>query len=95
MLKVQLTPNVDGLLHWGDWVLLQSLFTEGVLSFNVNEAILGEETYAVTTSRNLVPILRNTFQVEPVSESESGVVRYGDKVRFVTYVNDTKVIDNK
>lgn len=63
-----------------------------MLSFNIDEPITGEQTYAVTTSKNLVPVLRNTFQVEPVGQYDSGIVRYGDKVRFVTYVNDKKVI---
>lgn len=74
--------------------MLQNLWTEGVLAFNVNEAILGEETYAVTTAKNLAAVLRNTVQVEPVTEAQSGNVRYGDKVRFVTYVNNSKVLVN-
>ena len=63
------------------------------MAFNIYEAINGEETYAVTTSKNAQPLLRNTFQIEAVNESDSNVVRYGDKVRFVAYVNDKKVKD--
>ena len=61
--QVSLTPNLDGLLHYGDWILLNNLNTEAVLAYNINEAILGEETYAVTTSKNNKPALRNAFQV--------------------------------
>lgn len=41
--------------------------THGVLAYNVNEGILGEETYAVTTSKNLEPSLRNVFRIGSVS----------------------------
>lgn len=68
-MKVPLTRSVDGLLRFGDCVMLGSVCTEGVLAFNCNEAILGEETYAVTTARSVAPVLRNTWQVVPVEET--------------------------
>ena len=78
-------------MRWGDAVIVWNFHTEAVLAFNVNEAILGEETYAVTTSKNTAPVLRNTFCIEPVAETGCPTIRYGDKVRFVTYINNTKV----
>ena len=78
-------------MRWGDAVIMWNFHTEAVLAFNVNEAILGEETYAVTTSKNTAPVLRNTFVIEPVAETGCPTIRYGDKVRFVTYVNNAKV----
>ena len=46
----------------------------------------------MTTAKGCNPVLRNAFQVETVGGGQGGIVRYGDKVRFVAYVNDRKVI---
>ena len=50
MRQVGLTKAEDGCVKEGDCIQLFSKHTSGVLAFNINEAILGEETYAVTTS---------------------------------------------
>ena len=66
--------------------------TNGVLAYNVNEAILGEETYAVTSSPEHHPALRNAFSVEIASETGSATVCYGDQIRLTSHINDKKVI---
>lgn len=49
----------------------------------MNESILGEETYAVTTSKNMKPALRNVFRLAYAGDEETdGILRYGDKIRF-------------
>ena len=37
--------------------------TKGVLAYNINENILGEETYAVTTCPKADPVLRNVYKL--------------------------------
>ena len=51
-----------------DSIQLQSNFTNAVLAFNISESILGEESYAVTTSLNHQPVLRNVFTIELAQE---------------------------
>lgn len=53
-----------------------------MLSFNINESILGEETYAVSTSKALSPSLRNVFRISTVNPVTDDIVRYGDKIRI-------------
>lgn len=62
-----------------------------MLAFNINEVILGEETYAVTTSKSLAPSLRNVFTLVKVSETGDNCVRYGDKFRIQTEAGGKKV----
>lgn len=94
MRKVALTKAEDNCLRSGDVVQLFGPHTKGVLAFNVNEAILGEETYAVTSSPQHHPALRNAFTIETVDCNESGLVCYGDKIRLTSNVDNTKVLPN-
>jgi hypothetical protein len=87
----QLTADEDGLIRFGDSISVGNEWTRGVLSFNINEPILGEETYAVTTSASLAPSLRNVFSFASTSNTESNVLHYGDTVRLVAEVGDKKV----
>ena len=64
---------------------------QGVLSFNINEQILTEETYAVTTSKSIAPSLRNVFRIVPTIECEGDLLKYGDKIRFECQAGDKKV----
>lgn len=75
----------------GDNIQLYSACTEGVLAFNINEAILGEETYAVTTSRQVQPVLRNVLTVEYVGDNVPECIRYGDKIRLAAQAGNRKV----
>lgn len=47
----------------GDVVQLENGQTEGILAFNINESILGEETYAVTSTPQKQTALRNAFTI--------------------------------
>jgi hypothetical protein len=49
-MKRQVEKSTDGLLHFGMTILLANKTTKGVLSFNLNEKIIGEDAFAVTTS---------------------------------------------
>lgn len=81
--------------------MLQNVFTEGVLAFNLNEQVISdndEESYAVTTTSvnqgkgktKNEPQLRNCWKVEVVSDGLT--VNYGDKVRLVSLINGQKVL---
>lgn len=78
----ELSVSEDGLVHYGDYVELGNEHTKAVLSFNINEPIMSEETYAVTTSKSLPPSVRNVFRIIPANETEGATLKYGDKVRF-------------
>ena len=53
------------------------------ITFNINEDILGEETYAVTATKDLKPSLRNIFMIcYAGDENSDGILRYGDKIRI-------------
>lgn len=71
-------------MRFGDTICLGNEATQAVLSFNINEQILGEDTYAVTTSKTLTPSLRNVFTVVAASEAGDKFVRYGEKIRLQT-----------
>lgn len=90
----EVSKSEDGVLHFGQTVLLANKLTEGVLSFNPNDKIIGEDAFAVTTSRSEDgPALRNVFAVEHLTNPESKeVVKYGDKFRLVAVLpNNIKV----
>lgn len=87
--------------------MLQNLFTEGVLAFNLNEQVISdkdEQSYAVTTTglnhakgkakSEKQPQLRNCWKVEVVGDESTGerTVNYGDKLRFVSLVNGQNVL---
>lgn len=38
----ELTPDTDGKVYHGDYIQIGNEFVEGILSFNINESILGE-----------------------------------------------------
>lgn len=44
------SKSEDGFLHFGHALLLANKVTQGVLSFNPNEKIIGDDAFAVTTS---------------------------------------------
>ena len=94
-MKISLTKQNGNEVNYGDVVQLESAHTGGVLAFNVNEAILGEETYAVTTSLNKAPALRNAFTIEIVNDSPRSVICFGDKIRLTATVNGRKVCNGK
>lgn len=60
---VRLTKAEVMEVNFGDVVQFESVNTGGVLAYNMNEPILAEETYAVTTSLTKKPALRNAFTI--------------------------------
>lgn len=86
----EVSKSEDGLLHFGQTLLLANKATEGVLSFNPHDKIIGDDAFAVTTSRSEYgPALRNVFTVEHITDPASKeVVKYGDKFRLVAVLPD-------
>lgn len=63
--KVGLTYSENGVLHFGDHVMLYSATTQGVLSADIAEEIT-TNTYSVTTSTAVKgPVARNVFVIVP------------------------------
>ncbi len=91
MRQVGLSIAEDASIQEGNVIQLFSNHTQGVLAFNINEAILGEETYAVTSSPQRQPALRNAFRIELAGESPSTNICYGDKIRLTCHANERKV----
>jgi hypothetical protein len=64
----------------------------------LNEKIIGDDAFAVTTSKSENgPSLRNVFVIEHLTNPESKeVVHYGDKFRIVALLpNNIKVFSHK
>lgn len=87
----QLSTSTDEYVHLGDYVELGNDHTEAVLSFNINEQILSEECYAVSTSKAIAPSLRNVFRIVGCDSSEGGLLNYGGKIRLECEAGDKKV----
>ena len=91
LLPVPISHSPDGLLRFGDHVLLLNKFTVGQLSFDVADKIVTtDEAYAVTTSAakaEPVPHARSVFIIQ-AAENPKGrdgkVVQFGDQVRLVS-----------
>lgn len=78
-------------------LLLANKVTKGVLSFNLNEKIIGDDAYAVTTSLSVEgPCLRNVFRLESLeadTKLAQKAVGYGEKFRIVAEFDSRKVWD--
>jgi len=72
------TFREDGMLHFGDSVLLKSCHTEGVLVFDMSDRITThDEAYAVTATRNVGAIARSVVMLMPLAGNPEGPVCYG------------------
>ena len=80
-----------GALKLGESIQLENVHTQSMLAFNIGEAILGEETYAVTTTQEKKPELRNVFSVELAQEEHVDYIRFADKIRLATHIGNRKV----
>eukprot|EP00471_Norrisiella_sphaerica_P002896 CAMPEP_0184480304 /NCGR_PEP_ID=MMETSP0113_2-20130426/1795_1 /TAXON_ID=91329 /ORGANISM="Norrisiella sphaerica, Strain BC52" /LENGTH=480 /DNA_ID=CAMNT_0026858691 /DNA_START=32 /DNA_END=1471 /DNA_ORIENTATION=- len=77
-----LTYSKDGNVRYGDYVMLYSVKTEGVLSVDLTDRDAGNiEAYAVTTSTlTKGPVARNVFVITPARGDRK--TKIGDVLRF-------------
>lgn len=85
LVPAELTPSSDGLLHFGQQVMLISHQSKGILSVNPYETVpKAHEAYVLTTSRDMNPAVRNVFVLEradPNDGFEGDVIHYGQNLR--------------
>lgn len=84
--KAPLSCSPDGLLHFGQKIMLLNRRTNGFLVTDIGDRIpYPDEAYAVTTNnRGIGPITRSVFVVSRVDEDDGftdSVVHYGQKIR--------------
>ncbi len=87
--KVPQTYSADGLLRFGDKLMLSNKKTDSCLVVNMTERITSyEEAYACTASPNVTgPSSRSIFVIERVDENdgfEGDEIHYGQKIKFTT-----------
>jgi len=87
---VDLRGRGDGLVHFGDSVMLMNQTTNGCIAVDMEEQLAGIETsFAATTTWYTEPCARNTFEVVPYTgrgdakdalwEHEDDALHYGQK----------------
>ena len=80
------TFSEDGLLRYGDRIMLMNKCTNGFLVFDMGDKITSsDEAYSCTTTvKNVGPVGRSVLSIEKVNPTDDEIVRYGEQVRFVT-----------
>lgn len=84
--------HADGLLRWGDRVMVQSVKTGGPIVIDVGSRVEGtQESYAMTTAGKAhehAPVSRSILQVIRAEKQDifgdDEYIRYGQKVKLVT-----------
>ena len=82
------TFREDGTLHYGDYVLLRSGQTGGVLVFDMSDRITThDEAYAVTATKDIGACARSIVQIMPHKGSQFGEAKgpicFGQEIRIV------------
>jgi len=81
-----LSDTSDGVLRFGQKVMLFSQQSRGVLSMNPYDTVAkAHESYMITTSKRMEPSVRNVFIIDRVDEGDGyddDVVHYGQAVRL-------------
>ena len=97
--RAPLSHSSDGLLHFGQKIMLWNKMTNGFLVIDVGDRIqCFEEAYAVTTNnKNIGPINRSVFVVaraDPNDEFTDDLVHYGQKIRILAncYISSKPVM---
>jgi hypothetical protein len=84
--QVQLSDSPDGLLHFGNKVLLINHQSEAFMCANPHEVIhKAQDAFAVTTGPNSNACVRNCFELEradPNDGFDDDVIHYGQNFRF-------------
>jgi hypothetical protein len=85
LMRAELTPTSDGMLHFGGKVMLFNHQSRGYLSCNpYDPAPKAHEAYALTTGPNGNSCGRNVFEIVRAEENDGfddDVVHYGQKFR--------------
>jgi hypothetical protein len=84
--RVPHTFSEDGLLRFGDKVMMLNKKTEGFMVFDMGDKIIThDEAYANTTSKNSkTASARNIFVLERAEDDDHDdkIIRYGQKIRI-------------
>lgn len=85
--RVTQTYSEDGLLKFGDHIMLSNKKTTGVLVMNILDKLVSyDEAYGVTTTTRISgPNARNILVIQRYEELdgfEGGDVHYGQKIKF-------------
>eukprot|EP01112_Ceratiomyxa_fruticulosa_P009666 TRINITY_DN2531_c0_g1_i2.p1 TRINITY_DN2531_c0_g1~~TRINITY_DN2531_c0_g1_i2.p1 ORF type:complete len:253 (-),score=44.82 TRINITY_DN2531_c0_g1_i2:74-832(-) len=90
---ILLSTSKEGVLRFGDTIMLQNVKSKGSLAANPLEKpeSMKNQSWTVTTSPDLKPTTRTTFQItrvpgeiDPRDEYGADVVRYGQKMQLVS-----------
>lgn len=89
--KVPQTFSKDGLLRFGDSILLKNQATDGTLVFDSGDKITSnDEAYGCTTTDKAVgPCSRSILQLSKAEDdgAKDNLLRFGQKVRFESTVH--------
>jgi len=85
LVQQELSPTPDGLLHFGDRVMMFNHQSKGFLSANPHDAsVKAYDAFVLTTSPNGSACSRNVFTLEradPYDGFDGDVIHYGQKIR--------------
>jgi len=87
LLKVSLTYSKDGLVHFGDHIMLLNKETDGFLVTDIYDPITGhDEAYNASTAKNVSPCARSVFLLKKYTKEkdlfQDDIVRYGQKIQI-------------
>lgn len=87
LLRASLTYSGDGLVHFGDHLMLLNKETDGFLVTDIYDPIKGtDEGYHAFTGKNTVPSARSVFIIKKYTKEQDlfqdNIVHYGQKVQF-------------
>jgi len=87
LLRASLTFSKDGLVHFGDHLMLLNKETDGFLVADVYDQIKGsDEGYNTFTAKNAFPCARSVFVIKKYTKEkdlfQDDVVHYGQKVQI-------------
>lgn len=85
LVAAELTPTPDGLLRFGQHIMLVNHQSKGFLSVNPYDSVpKAHQAWVLTTSRDANPSARNVFELERADRNdgfEDDVVHYGQNFR--------------
>jgi len=87
LLKASLTFSKDGVVHYGDHLMLLNKETDGFLVTDIYDLIPGnDEAYNCYTDKNANPTARSVFIIKKYAKEQDlfqdDIVRYGQKIQI-------------
>ncbi|EGR27077.1 hypothetical protein IMG5_201940 [Ichthyophthirius multifiliis] len=82
-----LTYSQDGLIRFGDRIMLQSLSAQGFVACDIYDKIVGQnEAYAISVTQNLKPQVRSVFELQRYDKEQDfyqdDIIHYGQQFRI-------------